>query len=91
LSPRRGKDHGPSPVRSVKVQGVTLNPGDDVLVLIRDEWILRSFSGSSKDGGAWMKVEEHTTCIDQLPGPFPLDRLRHVNLLGGFIREIDAD
>ena len=74
----------------MKVQGITINPGDDVLVLIGTRWVRRIFAGAAR-GWAWMKVVKLTTNIyDSLPGPFPPERLRHPSLLDGMIKEIDA-
>ena len=78
------------PVESIKVQGITINPGDDVLVLIGTRWVRRIFAEPAWEGGAWMEIEYYTANPDMLPGPFPPDRLRHPSLLDGIIREIDA-
>jgi hypothetical protein len=86
-------EHGggscPAP-KPVKVQGVTINPGDRVLVSIAGEWVPRIYEGLDGNGEAWMTIERFTTAIDHLPGPFALDMLRLPSFLDGFIKEIDA-
>lgn len=84
-----GEGLGFSP-KPIKVQGITINPGDDVLVLIGDEWIRRIYEGVDERGWAWMRVTRLTTALDQLPGPWPPDLLRHPDWLTGFAREIDV-
>ena len=86
----RGEGSAPLP-QTIKVQGITINVGDPVLVLIDGQWVRRFFAGRDASGKAWMEITYWTSSMEQLPGPFPLDELRHPSLLDGIIREIDAD
>ena len=81
----------------IKVQGVTVKPGERVVVacngvehsMVYKGWSrITSFTGEEIDG-YWMLGEPSTGPVPG-PGPYRLEELRHPSLLDGIISEIDA-
>jgi len=90
LSEPKGEGYAPL-LKSVRVEGVTINPGDDVLARIGKRWVRRTLAGADDKGRVWMTTTCETTSIYDIPGPFTAAQLRHPDLLTGIIREIDAE
>ena len=93
----------PLRIEPIKVQGMTIHPGEDVLIAIDETgWVMR-FKGwaeipaGMKVGivepadeprpGYWMEGEPGTA-PEMWPGPYPMSALKHPNLLEGMAREI---
>jgi hypothetical protein len=74
----------------IEVQGLTIRPGEKVLLVIGDETILRTYDHKSPHGEAFLKREVYSTHPKHDTGPFSLDMLRHPDVLTGMIREIDV-
>ena len=78
----------------IKVQGITIKPGEVVLVRERSGVSKYTYKGCAyieKYGimGYWMDTEPGSGPGG--PGPYPMACLMHPNLLEGFTREIDAE
>ena len=94
----------PLPLRSeaIKVEGMTINPGEKVKVLTPGGDFIMTFRGwahvpvgtyeryDKPFDGYWMEGEPGTG-PGMWPGPYRIWQLRHPNLLEGLAREIDID
>ena len=83
-----------TPPRSIEVQGMPIRPGDPVLLLFNGKTIARIFEGVDPEtGGAVLRIGDGTVWTTDprlMRGPFAIGCLRHPDVLGGFIREVDA-
>jgi len=83
----------------VKIQGVTVKPGEMVIVHRRGQHLMEFNGWAHIPAGAWGNSEpydgywmmmERGTGPGMDPGPYRLEELRHPSLLDGIAREIDA-
>lgn len=72
------------------VQGITVRPGDAVLVTDGEGAAhTHVYAGVDKDGRHWTRGGM-TTAPGEGPGPYRLEDFRHPDLLTGFINEVDV-
>jgi hypothetical protein len=74
-----------------KLQGITIDCGDDVLLLFKGRVVRRRFSEYRPETNAvYLMRELWSTAEDADTGPWPPSMLRHPDILTGIIREIDG-
>lgn len=75
----------------ITVQGLTIRPGESVLVLIDGEWISRIYDGIGTDTGhIYLVCSPFLSEKKYSPGPFPIEALRHPDVLTGIAKAIDG-
>jgi hypothetical protein len=81
--PRKGVES-----QEIKVQGITVRPGDDVLLLIKGRRVRRKYWRRFEEK-IFLKREIMSTAIEYDEGPFHISMLRHPDILTGIAKEID--
>jgi hypothetical protein len=80
-----------SPV-SLTLQGMTIEPGDPVLVTEGGKSFIREYAGINKDGEVYMELTRpRTSAREGRPGPFNKAQLSHPCLLSALVKEIFPD
>jgi hypothetical protein len=86
-----GEEGLPFSPEPITVQGITVRPGDEIVVVEYGKSARRRYSGVGTDGYVWFEMDLPLCSLYECRrGPFDQDQLRHPDLLTAIIREIDA-
>ena len=90
MVPGRGEKYSPLAI-PIKIQGMTIKPGEKVIALIDGQSVLRTYMKADLEAGrVWLDYGTDTSSILYHAGPWSINILRHPDILTGFIREVEG-
>ena len=86
-----GEEGLPFSPEPITIQGITVRPGDEIVVVERGKSNRRRYSGTTDTGEVYMELDLPACSLYEFRrGPFKREQLRHPDLLTAIIKEIDA-